>query len=258
YENLIGGWQGNSNANDVLNGSTYQCFDNWYLKLLFKWHNLDPVSQKEIDRNNDIYMIQGTRNPYIDHPEYVLLVWECTGILPVTVTELTAQKNNEYVLLNWHASFETNFRRYEIERSADGSNFYKIGEVTGTNLADYAFTDHELPNANTVYYRLKLVDIDGQFSNSKTVALKISGNFSNALVYPNPAKEKLAVKLQQGLLENSNLVIADISGRIVLQQQVAIGQKNIELNVSKLAAGRYFIKISNHSQLINESFVITK
>ena len=258
YENNIAGWQANSNANDVLNGSTYQCFDNWYLNLMYNWHLLDPVSTKETDRNNDVYMMQGNRNPFIDHPEFVALVWQCTGILPVTITDFTAQKNNGSVLLKWYATFETNFKKYEIERSFDGIGFYKIGEVAGRNLANYAFTDNNLPNANTVFYRLKMIDIDGKFSNSKTVSVRIANNFSNALVYPNPAKDKLVVKLEQALTEKSSLIIADVSGRILMQQLVVNGQKTIDLDVSKFSAGRYFIKISNHSKLINQSFVIIK
>ncbi|MCQ2286178.1 MAG: endonuclease [Bacteroidales bacterium] len=47
----------------------------WALEMLKNWHILDPVSQKEIDRNNAIYTIQHNRNPYIDHPYLVDLVW---------------------------------------------------------------------------------------------------------------------------------------------------------------------------------------
>ena len=36
--------------------------------LLMKWHREDPVSQKEIDRNNGIQQTQGNRNPFIDYP----------------------------------------------------------------------------------------------------------------------------------------------------------------------------------------------
>lgn len=258
YENNIAGWQANSNANDVLNGTSYQAFDNWYLKMLYQWHLQDPVSTKEIDRNNDIYMMQGNRNPYIDHPEYVALVWQCTGALPVTITDFTAQKNNESVLLKWYATFETGFKKYEVERSIDGIGYYKIGEVAGRNLANYSFTDNDLPNANVVFYRLKMIDIGGQFSNSKIVSVRIANNFSNATVYPNPTKEKLIVKLEQPLKEKSQLVTVDLSGRIVMQQQVASGQKNIDMNVNYLPAGRYFIKISNAAELINQSFVIIR
>ncbi|MFZ1306837.1 MAG: endonuclease [Ferruginibacter sp.] len=258
YENNIAAWKSNSNANDALDSTAYPCFDNWYLKMLYQWHLADPVSTKEIDRNNDIYMMQGNRNPYIDHPEYVALVWQCSGALPVTIIDFTAQKNNESVLLKWYATAETNFKKYEIERSTDGSGFYKIGGVAGRNLANYAFTDNYLPNANTVFYRLKMIDIDGQFSNSKIVSVRIANNFSNAQVYPNPTKDKLVVKLQQALTENSQLIIADLSGRIVMLQQVTGGQKNIDLTVSHLQPGRYFIKISNATELINQAFVIIK
>ncbi len=258
YENNISAWQGNSNANDVLNGSSYQSFDDWYLKLLYNWHVLDPVSTKEIDRNNDVYMMQGNRNPYIDHPEYVLLVWQCTGLLPVTILDFTAQKNNESVFLKWYATHETNFKQYEIQRSTDGIVFSKIGELPGKNLADYSFIDNKLPTANTVYYRLKMIDIDGKFSYSKTIAIRISENFYNVQVYPNPTRGYLTIRLQHALTENSKLIIADLSGRILLQQQVVGGQKNIDLDVTKFPAGRYFIKLSNSIELINQSFVIIK
>jgi endonuclease I len=258
YQHLVAGWQGNGNANDVLNGSSYQAFDNWYLKMLFDWHNADPVSTKEINRNNVVYTFQGNRNPYIDHPEYVYQVWQCTGLLPVTLIDFTAQKNNESVLLKWYATTETNFKKYEIERSADGTVFYKIGEVAGRNLANYSFTDNNLPNANMVFYRLKMIDIDGQYKNSKIVSVRLANNFSNAVVYPNPTKGLLVVKLQQPLTESAQLKISDIMGRIVMQQQITSGQRNIDLTVSHLQPGRYFIKISNTAELINQSFVIIK
>jgi len=75
YENLIAGWQSNGNANEVLNGTAFPCFDEWFLNLLFAWNASDPVSQKEIDRNNIVYSYQKNRNPYIDHPEYANQVW---------------------------------------------------------------------------------------------------------------------------------------------------------------------------------------
>jgi endonuclease I len=258
YESQVAGWQGNGNANDILNGTAYPALDNWYIKMLFEWHNADAVSTKEIARNNAVFALQGNRNPYIDHPEYVYLVWQCTGVLPVTIIDFTAQKNNESVLLKWYATFETSFKKYEIERSSDGINYYKIGEVAGRNLANYSFTDNNLPNANTVFYRLKMIDIDGKFSTSKIVPIRIADNFSNALVYPNPTKDKLVVRLQRSLTENSEVLIADLSGRMIMRQQANAGQKNIDLTVSQLPAGRYFIKISNHSEIINQSFVIIK
>ena len=43
----------------------------WALAMLIRWHEEDPVSQKEIDRNNAVYSIQHNRNPFVDYPELV-------------------------------------------------------------------------------------------------------------------------------------------------------------------------------------------
>lgn len=258
YQNLVAGWQGNGNANDVLNGTAYPSFDDWDIKLMYKWHTNDPVSQKEIDRNNAVYALQGNRNPFIDHPEYVYMIWQCTGLLPVTITGFTAEKSNESVLLKWYATQETNFKQYDIERSTDGSSFYRTGTVQGRNLVAYSFTDNNLPLVNTVYYRLKMIDIDGKFSYSNIVPVRINGNFSNALVYPNPTREKLVIKLSGTMTEAANLSVTDLSGRLLMQQNVSGTQTAIDLDVSRLPAGRYFIKISNTAKLIRQSFVIIK
>jgi endonuclease I len=47
----------------------------WALQMMLHWSNADPVSAKETDRNNALYGIQHNRNPFVDHPEYVALIW---------------------------------------------------------------------------------------------------------------------------------------------------------------------------------------
>jgi len=75
YENVVVSWNSNAEAQSTLNGTAYPCFDTWILNVLLAWNAADPVSDKEIARNNAIYAIQHNRNPYIDHPEYVNSVW---------------------------------------------------------------------------------------------------------------------------------------------------------------------------------------
>jgi endonuclease I len=245
-----------------------QIYDAWYLNTLIKWSNLDPVSQKEIDRNNAIYYqavnttssgtpkAQSNRNPFVDHPEYVALIFQCTGVVPVTIIDFTAQKHNESVLLKWYATYETSFKRYDVERSTDGITFNKIGEVAGANLSNYDFTDNNLPKSSVIYYRLKMIDIDGAFRYSKVAPVRLNNNLSNAIVYPNPTKDNLNIKLYETLQGNSTLQVADVTGRIVKTQSVNASQLNISLDVKNLPAGRYFIKISNSKQVINQSFVV--
>ncbi len=71
YYNEDSGWPGS----DMVDGAELKP---WALSLMLNWHYNDPVSQKEIDRNNAIYIIQNNRNPFIDHPEWVDSVWNPT------------------------------------------------------------------------------------------------------------------------------------------------------------------------------------
>ena len=76
YEDVIGSWQKNTVYSDaVLDGSSTRVFEPWVVNMLLRWSKNDPVSQKEIDRNNAAYIFQGNRNPFIDHPEYIDRIW---------------------------------------------------------------------------------------------------------------------------------------------------------------------------------------
>ncbi|PWJ43226.1 endonuclease [Sediminitomix flava] len=76
YQDQIANWDKNSSQADaVLNGTSDQVFEDWQLDLLLKWHYNDPVSDKEIKRNEAIYKWQNNRNPFVDHPEWVEEIW---------------------------------------------------------------------------------------------------------------------------------------------------------------------------------------
>lgn len=76
YQDRLANWQGNSSeANAALNGTTTQVFESWLLQLLKQWHEQDPVSQKERDRNDAAYQYQGNRNPFVDYPQFVSAIW---------------------------------------------------------------------------------------------------------------------------------------------------------------------------------------
>lgn len=70
YENRVAGWN-----SPQLGGNKYPAFSGWSRDLLLKWHREDPVSQKEVDRNNAVYAFQHNRNPYIDFPDLAEYVW---------------------------------------------------------------------------------------------------------------------------------------------------------------------------------------
>ena len=70
YNDLIEDWN-----SPMLAGNSYPCYTTWAVDLLLKWHRQDPVSDKEINRNNVVYEWQNNRNPFIDHPELAEYIW---------------------------------------------------------------------------------------------------------------------------------------------------------------------------------------
>ena len=61
--------------NYMFTNSTYLSLQNWAKDMLLEWSRQDPVSQKEIDRNEAVYSIQGNRNPFVDDPELAEYIW---------------------------------------------------------------------------------------------------------------------------------------------------------------------------------------
>jgi endonuclease I len=59
----------------MYDGSTDKVFAEPFRSMLLKWHQQDPVSQKEIDRNNAVAAYQGNRNAFVDHPEFIAKIW---------------------------------------------------------------------------------------------------------------------------------------------------------------------------------------
>jgi endonuclease I len=258
YENFMPAWPANSIADSILDGTTWPSLDPWAIKQLYKWHILDPVSQKEITRNDSVYRVQHNRNPFIDHPEFVALIWQCTGLLPVTITDLTATKNDADILLQWKVSMETNFKQYEVERSTDGIHFNTIAIVAAQNKPGYTLTDNSLPGVQTVFYRIKMVDADGRFTYSKTIPVKLNRRDAGITAYPNPAVNEITIGLLQALPVKSTIRITDITGKEVLKQSISSAQNNIRLKVNNLPAGRYFVAVLNNETTLHSSFVIVR
>jgi endonuclease I len=103
YENTIAGY-----SYPMFNGTSNKVFTAAFLNILLAWHTQDPVSPREIERNNAIYARQNNRNPFIDHPEYVNQIWTTESddtTPPTTPQNLTVtQSTSNSISLSWSAS----------------------------------------------------------------------------------------------------------------------------------------------------------
>ena len=70
YEDKISSW-----SSDMLSHNPYPAYKQWVIDMLLRWAKNDPVSKKEIDRNNAIQGVQGNRNPFVDYPGLEQYIW---------------------------------------------------------------------------------------------------------------------------------------------------------------------------------------
>jgi endonuclease I len=277
YENEVisQNWSQYGNANTVFLSAADQpiaatrklaIYDDWYLKLLYKWHIQDPVSQKEIDRNNVIFATaigstaQANRNPFVDHPEYAAAIWggPCLpGVIPVDFVDVTAEKNKNAIDVTWNIANEINIYNYDIEKSYDAVHFETVGNLIANNVTRYTFTDNSAQKNGIAYYRIKAMEFNGKIIYSKIVAVKIY-NANGLIIFPNPATSIVNIRFKQTPTTNIRVQISDALGRIIKNEIANVSQNNISINTNNFAAGKYFVKIISGNEVINESFLIAR
>jgi endonuclease I len=262
YQDRITTWDGYSTEGaETFVANTFPSVEINYLKLMLKWHHQDPVSAKEIARNNGTYSFQGNRNPYIDDATYADQVWNntCPGLsaLPVDVLYFGGKLLGDKVTLNWEVANETNVERYVVERSFNGSEFSITGSLTATGKTRYTFDDNiSLNRGRRIYYRLKKMDKDGSFTYSEIFSIHVPMNI-RFTVYPNPAKDYVVVQLNNIAQNNATLQLTDLTGRLVLQQKATSGSYT-QLPVTGLPAGTYLLTLLNGAERYMQKVVITQ
>lgn len=118
--------------------------------------------------------------------------------LPIKVKNFTAQvQSDNSVMLRWVSVFEANSYKYVIQRSTDGRTFTDVDELNaaGNSLTtlNYNYTDKDQTGA-AVYYRLKLVDLDGSVDYTKIIYINNGANVLTLSVFPNPFRSEVQLK----------------------------------------------------------------
>ena len=179
YENRIASWENNSSNSDAaLDGSSFPCYEEWYLNMLLDWHNNDPVSQKEIDRNNDIYYeVQGNRNPFVDHPEWVALVWGGVQAPSITNVSYTPQfpEENEAVTVSAQITDDGGIVTSQLLWGLASSNLNNTVNLSASGN-NYSATIPGQSAGQQVYFRIKAIDDDNNTSLSSVNNYQVAEN----------------------------------------------------------------------------------
>jgi Domain of unknown function (DUF4832)/Domain of unknown function (DUF4874)/Secretion system C-terminal sorting domain len=160
-----------------------------------------------------------------------------TSVLPLELIHFNGQLKDKKIELNWTTANEINAHKFEIERSINGEDFMKIGELNAQNKAfNYLFSDNETPQYKALYYRLKMVDLDGTATVSKIISVDNLLINKDLIVFPNPATNEFFVENAEG----KTIDIYDFLGRIIYSK--INEQKGNIIQLNGLINGVYFLK----------------
>ena len=191
----------------------------------------------------------GTGNVYSTTPSSPPTCKTYAEILPAIGLHLSGTLVNGHPLLTWNTLQEQNTRYFSVDASTDGSTYTSIGQVAAagnsTNPLQYTFTDM-VSTAPVMYYRIRLVDLDGQSSYSNIIALRLSGSTAAGItVYPNPAASLANVVTNAA--GNYMVELFSIDGRRVQVSQISTGSGllTVPLNRNNIPTGMYMLKVTN-------------
>lgn len=194
-----------------------------------------------------------------DHyPVFTRYRFTAAGPLPVNLTYFSAKKKDKTVDLDWSTAVEVNSKEFVIERSANGRDFTAIGKVASvgntSNQHTYRLTDDK-PLTGNNFYRLRMVDIDGQSSVSRIIKVVFDKQIVVTFA-PNPVRTTLTINVLEAD-EPVTIQLMDVQGKTISQRVSPAGNRQpVMFNVASLPRGLYVLKMVTSQTTQTEKVMI--
>lgn len=175
-------------------------------------------------------------------------------IVPVELTSFSAELNNQKVNLLWSTATEVNNQGFEIQRKSDKTDWAAIGFAEGrgttTKPTNYVFTDDiSFLTQTNLYYRLKQIDFNGDFSYSDVVNVFLfPDDYSLTQNYPNPFNPSTLIRFSIGKTGFTTLKLYNVLGKEVaalVNGELETGPHEITFDASNLPSGTYLYTLTS-------------
>jgi alpha-tubulin suppressor-like RCC1 family protein len=180
----------------------------------------------------------------------------CNVILPLTWLSVTSKLQNGQSIIDWATATESNTENFIVEHSIDGRNYTALQTLPAAGYSssrkDYQYT-HAAPVYGSNYYRIKQTDLDGRFTYSSVVVVKLTETGGRLIVFPNPATN--FIQLLKGDAKAATLRIFSADGKLVWQQQLVAGIQQESISVTNLPAGLYQLQLQTNDGIKTTSFI---
>jgi len=176
------------------------------------------------------------------NPDNISMAIVNTAPLPLTFTGTRAYGKGDGIQLEWDTEIEDNVQDYEVEGSTDGLHFSKVGTVKaiGAGANHYDWFDASPANGNN-YYRIRAVDMDGQFQYSSVLAVRIADTRISA--YPNPLRRGETLQLSLENTRAGKIEIMNVLGQVLYNKE---GKLTGTMSISIPAfwpEGKYLLRV---------------
>ncbi len=183
--------------------------------------------------------------------------------LPVDLVSFEAELLKENVVqLDWSATADEAYVDFEIERSTDAKNFDKIYTQRAYSLFEeikaFSYIDEDAP-IGKVYYRIKLLSPDGEFSYTPVKTIENLASKNVFTVFPNPVNtdERLSVLLNSKLQNSTiEMQVFNSTGRMV--DRVAIGEEGFVYNLNNYPSGIYLLNFKSNIGVIQTERLVVR
>ena len=163
--------------------------------------------------------------------------------LPVTLTTFDAKRAGADALVTWETASELNNKGFNVQVSTNGKEFRTLGFVASASpnsvrATTYSYTDTEKNKTGLRYYRLMQVDTDGKTASFAPRAVSFDGKANSegttAFAYPNPFTSDVTLSLPSKTEGQGQVIITDMTGRMVSQRPITVGAGNNDVPLSSL------------------------
>jgi hypothetical protein len=193
----------------------------------------------------------------------------CTGIgtvnvicttLPIELLSFYGDLGDRDNYLYWKTASEEQSDYIEVQRSTDGENFNFIGKLdaakNSTTITNYEFVDkNRMKGIN--YYRLKMVDLNGQYEYSNIISLETKDENINVELIPNPATSMIDIKYVINFETETEIKIYDSKGSIVntYKNSSKKGINSFILDLENYSKGIYSVVLNNDGVISTSRFI---
>ena len=192
--------------------------------------------------------------------DFTISGWSGINILPVQLLGLSGYAYEHENLLKWTTASELDNDYFIIQKSVNGEDYEKIGEVNGngnsSSKIDYEFSDDKINN-EIVYYRLIQIDYNGQ--SEKIGEIKMTRELNNVFAFPNPSSNELNFTFNSSSPHPYKIEMITIQGEIISESVIINHSKTIQSTIfPTLINGLYFVRVIDINGRVVETFKIVK